>query len=918
VRMTRMLRLCILSALLVCVAGQSFAQASKLDPRARIALSQLQSGEPLAQMLATSQAVNAAGELDVFIVGDVSRSALEAAGARVRSQAGRVFTAFVPADALSTVAALPNVARIEGAALCEPELDASVPATNASALRGAGPAFTGLNGEGVLVADVDTGVDYGHGDFKDAAGNTRLVNLWDQTDTGGPNPAGFAYGSEWTVADLNGGIAREVDTNGHGTHVLGTAGGDGSATGGIIPAYTYVGMAPRADLLMVKTTSYTTTILDGVNYVFQRATALGKNAAVNLSLGSQYGPHDGSSAFESGLNALCGPGRIISKSAGNDRGSNIHAMLYATGAGDSAKLNVTGGTTNGRLLAIDGYYGASDVISVTIRTPGNLFIGPIALGNANAAYPGATTGVNGRVYVENGLSLTSRGDREVYVELTSLGAGTGGITGVWTFYFTPVSLGGNARVDLWRYYVSTSLLGATFNFRNTNSYLVGEPGNADSVITTASWTSKRYWTDCFGNTLNYTGAVDPGNLSPFSSPGPTRDGRQKPDIAAPGSVIGSALTQDVNTACPSGYSAFLPDGQQHQVMQGTSMAAPHVAGAAALILQKYGAVSPSFVKAFLNSRAVVDGYTGTPWNADWGNGKLWLGDMLDPTVAVTYPNGGEALFSGGVATLTWNATDNVAVTAVDLLLSRSGAAGPFTALATGVPNSGSHPWTVTLPASDDCRLKVVAHDAQGNSGSDLSDMAFAILDVATPTLLSQFTVAPVVGGLELRWQFSEPGRLGAVQVERSAGPDGPWAAVAVEPRVESGVNVAVDRSVESGSTYWYRLSATSGATRLTFGPIQATAGEVISDFALSRPAPNPTSGATRVDFAIPRESQVTLALYDMQGRRVATLADGLVPAGRHQAVWSGTVGGRSAAAGIYFLRLQGPGVTFSRRLVVTH
>ena len=383
--MTRPLPLFILVALLLLTTGQAFADLAKLDSRARIALSQLQSGEPVAQMIANAQAVNAAGELDVFIVGDISREALEAAGARVRTQAGQVFTAFVPADAVEGIAALSNVMRIEGAALCDPELDASVPATNASALRGPGPLFTGLSGAGVLVADVDTGVDYGHGDFKDAAGNTRLVNIWDQTDTGGPNPAAFAYGSEWNSADINANLARELDTNGHGTHVLSTAGGDGSQTGGAVPAYTYVGMAPMADLIMVKTTSYTTTILDGVAYVFQRATALGKNAAVNLSLGSQYGPHDGSSAFESGLNALSGPGRIVSKSAGNDRGSNIHAMLFATGAGDSAKLTVSaGGTTSGRLLVIDGYYGAGDNISVTIRSPGNKFIGPVVLGSANA------------------------------------------------------------------------------------------------------------------------------------------------------------------------------------------------------------------------------------------------------------------------------------------------------------------------------------------------------------------------------------------------------------------------------------------------------------------------------------------------------------------------------------------------------
>ena len=913
--MTRPLRFFLLAGLLAFIAGQAHADLAKLNPRARIALAQLQAGEPVAQLLANAQAVNEAGELDVFIVGDVSRAELEAAGARVRTQAGKVFTAFVPADAIAAVAALPRVTAVEGAALCEPELNQSVLSTNATYLRGTGPGFTGLNGAGILVGDVDTGVDYSHGDFKDAAGNTRLVNIWDQTDAVGPSPPGYGYGSEWTSANINANTAREVDTNGHGTHVLGIAGGDGSQTGGAAPAYTYVGMAPMADLIMVKTTSYTTTILDGVNYIFGRATALGKLAAVNLSLGSQFGPHDGTSAFESGLSAISGPGRIISKSGGNDRGTNIHAKLFAPLAGDSAKLTVAGGTTNGRLLAIDGYYGASDNISVTIRSPGNKFIGPITLGGYNKAYPGDTTGVNGRVYIENGLSFTSLGDREVYVEIMSLGTGVGSINGTWTFYFNPVSLGGTGRVDMWRYYVSTTSLTATFSLKFSNDNLVGEPGNADSVITAASWTTKRYWTDCYGLNLNFTGAVDPGNLSPYSSPGPTRDGRQKPDIAAPGSAIGSAKTWDVTVTCPTTGSTLLNDGMNHVINQGTSMAAPHVAGAAALIMQKYGAVSPSFIKAMLNSRAIVDTYTGAVWNGDWGNGKLYLGDLLDPTVTVTYPNGGESFITTSPQTLTWNAIDETSLSSVDVLLSRSGTGGPFETLYSG-PNSNSYNWTVTGPPSNDCYLKVVAHDEAGNSGSDLSNLPFAIIDVATPTLLSEFAANPVEAGIELRWRFGQPEQFGPATVERALGAGGPWAVAAVERRTEEGTSIALDRNVEGGRSYWYRITATSGTAPYTFGPIEATAGEVIREFALSRPVPNPTASSMRVEYAVPREARVDLSVFDMQGRRVATLVEGLVHAGRNQAIWNGTVGGHPAPAGVYFVRLRAPGVNLTRRLVI--
>jgi hypothetical protein len=100
-------------------------------------------------------------------------------------------------------------------------------------------------------------------------------------------------------------------------------------------------------------------------------------------------------------------------------------------------------------------------------------------------------------------------------------------------------------------------------------------------------------------------------------------------------------------------------------------------------------------------------------------------DSTAPVVHVLYPNGGESLVAGTVANLRWIATDSVGVTGVDLYL-RNGPAGTFTSLATGIPNNGAYEWTVTGPASSDCYLKVVAHDAIGNTGEDRSDMAFAI------------------------------------------------------------------------------------------------------------------------------------------------------------------------------------------------
>ena len=929
--MKRLLPMFILTVLIVLVAGQALAESSKLDPRARIAVSQLQAGVALDQLRQEGVAVSETGDIDAFITGSVTRQELEALGVQVRTALPGIYTAFIPGDVIEQVAALPDVISIRGAVQLAENLNVSVPYTGASLLRGPGPTFTGINGAGVVIGDVDSGLSWGHDDFKDATGLSRVLNIWDQTVTGTP-PSGYSYGREWTKAQIDALSCTETDTNGHGTHVMGIAAGDGSQTGGTygVPAFTYTGMAPMADIIEVKSTYTDTQILDGVAYVFGQASALGKNAVCNISLGGQSGPHDGTSPLESGLTLLTGAGRIICNSAGNDRGTGaagspyIHARMFAPILGDSAKLTIAGASSNppagsAASVAIDGYYEAADNISIRIRTPNNTFIGPITLGNANGTYPGTVyTGV-GRVYIENGLSTTSTGKKEIYFEMSRTSSANTP-NGTWTFYFTPVVLGGGGRVDMWRYYTYTTTIasGTTFTLKNTNENTVSEPANAEGSITVAAWESKNNWIDCGGRSIGYSAAPAIGAICDFSSQGPTVDGRQKPDIAAPGMGIGSARSLNVTYSCGTSASAYLNDGGYHVINQGTSMAAPHVSGACALLMEKYGALTPAQLKTYLAAHALLDAYTGAVWNNDFGNGKLYLPDLVDPAVTVTYPNGGEMLITGNPVNVTWNATDNVGVTSVDVLLSRSGSAGPYVALASGIANSGSYLWGVDLPPSTNCWVKVVASDAAGNTGTDLSDAGFTIIDASTPTTLSRFTASPVTSGIELRWQFSDPEGFGAVTVERAQGPGGPWSAVAVELRDEGGVNVALDRSAQSGGTYWYRIATTAGGTRLTFGPIEATAGEVIVDFALGRPLPNPTSGsAIRVDFAVPRDSRVDLSLYDMQGRRMATLVEGVVPAGRHQTMWNGTSGGRTAPAGIYFVRMQAPGVNLIRRLVVT-
>jgi len=93
-------------------------------------------------------------------------------------------------------------------------------------------------------------------------------------------------------------------------------------------------------------------------------------------------------------------------------------------------------------------------------------------------------------------------------------------------------------------------------------------------------------------------------------------------------------------------------------------------------------------------------------------------------------------------------------------------------------------------------------------------------------------------------------------------------------------------------------------------------GLSVTEFALGPLMPNPARGPARIAFAVAYEARVRLTVHDVSGREVAVLADGVLPAGRHQAVWSGRLTDGPAAAGVYFVRLEVPGRHFVRRAVL--
>lgn len=498
----------------------------------------------------------------------------------------------------------PQVVYVQASRPVYPSLDRSVPEVGAPALWYTAP---GATGQDVIVGVVDTGLDILHRDFRvDRTGDgfeegSRVLWLWDQTGVGA---TGFPYwwgdsvnepyyGRAFSRDELERAIAVGVaptwDTNGHGTHVAGIAAGDGSSS-----ATGLRGVAPEADLVIVKTTFYEDTVVDGVRFVFEAARALGKPAVVNLSLGGHSGSHDGNSLFERMLDAMLDrPGRAIVVAAGNEGERRIHVGANIWSA-TTWHLEVERST-----VGVQFWHSGTATLSATVRAPS---------GETVTVLPGSESWgstASGSVWLDNTsfpdpLTLS----RYIYVVIAEATPGS-----TWAITLTPVLGGG--RVDGWVVNPSAG------QFREGDShYTISEPGNAERVITVGAYVTKTQWTSLAGD---QSAAGELGALASFSSRGPTRDGRIKPDLSAPGAWIASALSRSA-TSPPR---LTLPGGG-YSMLQGTSMAAPHVTGAVALLFSRNPNLTWSEVKSALISGARTDAQVGAAPSPSWGAGKLDL------------------------------------------------------------------------------------------------------------------------------------------------------------------------------------------------------------------------------------------------------------------------------------------------------
>jgi subtilisin family serine protease len=524
----------------------------------------------------------------------------------------------------------------------------------------------GVDGAGVVVGVADTGLDVVHPEFRDSAGRTRVLWMLDLSlkplgvwpdlekqfgikDDSGNMVAGAVL-SETMIDDLLTSIQRSTcvesssktcapsDEVGHGTHVAGIAAGTG-ATG------RYPGVASGADIIAVRVARSGENIenddlVRAVQFMFDRADFEKKPMVANLSLGSDFGPHDGTFLWEKSIAAYVGPdkpGHAIVAAAGNSGSvleTPIHQSVHVT---SGARMRVpvhTGGADSGSVQIWVTLRAGAD-LKVGLDGPDGEWLAPVEQGHQNGKN---TSDYNaGVIYGANlDQSPIPEGSRSAVVVWS----------GRWPSGTYDVTFEGSGMAELYLQGLGDAAEGdrAAFFQYGVREGTINLPATHPAIIGVGCTVNRPKWTaiggqevglqvpclddggslpgfckDAAGNATNDRSRdLRDGEMCWFSSAGPTATGVPKPEIAAPGALVVSAMSRGAkpgtpgsvftNPSCPKTKDGRTDDrclqvDTTHAIAVGTSMSAPVVSGVVALLLQRDPTLTQDKVVALLQAGA---------------------------------------------------------------------------------------------------------------------------------------------------------------------------------------------------------------------------------------------------------------------------------------------------------------------------
>lgn len=526
-----------------------------------------------------------------------------------------ITTARIPVRRLEAVRNQPFVVSLKAAQRVHKVLGATLSETlSRPADLPTGSAVSG--GKGVVIGVIDFGADFVHRNLRTAGGKTRLQAIWDQNQpAASPAPGAPAYGVVHRPAQIDAALKKAdpysalgyaVEDEAHGTHVLDIAGGNGKGTG-------QPGMAPQAGLVFVELAASdipwsgrnvvgasfgdSVQLLEALQFIFQEAG--NKPCVINMSLGTNGGPHDGSTLVEQGIDRLvrAAPNRAVVIAASNSQDDGIHAMGTVPANGS---LDLKLETLPSLPLTEDEceiWYPGARRLSVELIAPGGARVAVVSAGSTVQVQNNAGQVV---AVIANRLADPNNGDNMINVWWSRAMP-----KGLWTLRLS--SAGAATPFHAW--IERNDDAQANFATLRVDTHTLGSISCGHDSIVVASYDAHK--------------ATTP--ISWFSSSGPTRDGRPKPEVAAPGHAVVAARSTSI-----TGTTS----------MSGTSMASPATAGLVALVLarakkRKLALNIDQIRKIVIESARLHP--PAAAWDARYGHGRICGRDAVAKLMGTAAP-----------------------------------------------------------------------------------------------------------------------------------------------------------------------------------------------------------------------------------------------------------------------------------------
>ena len=530
------------------------------------------------------------GYIPIILKGNIDEDQLAGSGCRILSKTEEFSTAKISLEDFPKLNEITDLT-IYPAKPDEPLLDESTSdlmigenyaGCNADAAQAAG-----IDGTGVIVGILDYyPLNWKHEDFNITGWNTedlRVLYIWNQQDDSGTHPTGFDFGSEYSKADLMADNGPLINSGSHGTGCTGITAGDGSASGTENPR---MGIAPGAEIIYVHKIWDETGTLNAITYFQNKANELNRPIVISYSGGTKYGFADGSDPVSQAFDSFCENGRLAVVACGNYYTTTDHGLGTTT----------FGNPTNGIGFIIDSYtnsgsepfddlvdivffYKLGDNFDVTVTDPGSNSYETTVLDedeSFDTAY--------------GKLHIFHSDDASLEVVVTDE-VGTVTVGDDWTIALNVPDASYDDEGGNWSSWVYEKNIAAHHSTHNTSDITLNINSSGQDCISVAGHSKTS------------------GSIYSGSSAGLTFDNRQKPEISAP----------------TNAYTADNASANSYSSLGGTSGAAPHAAGALALMLQRFPNITPAQARSQLTDYAFTDTQTaafGTEPNKRFGYGKL--------------------------------------------------------------------------------------------------------------------------------------------------------------------------------------------------------------------------------------------------------------------------------------------------------